>query len=154
MPCSKASFSLSLSCTKISGGILTRMTCSTFKPSIKKYLCKLFFRPFCPHSLIPVRLEKQLTTSLRATRSRGNIYPARTHISPGLGSWARRLRSPGPVSASWPCGSSVLGAWQAAPGSSAASLRGGPFLLNFYFGVFLPFPQEWVREDRGQPLAR
>lgn len=32
-----------------------------------------FFRPFCPHSLILVQLEKQLVTSLQATESRGNI---------------------------------------------------------------------------------
>lgn len=35
---------------------------------------QLFFHPFCPHSLILVKLEKQLVTSLQATWSRGNIY--------------------------------------------------------------------------------
>lgn len=45
-----------------------------FKPSVRKYLCKLFFHPFCPHSLMLVQLEKQLVTSLQATWSRGNIY--------------------------------------------------------------------------------
>ena len=53
------------------------------------------FRPFCPHSLIPVQLEKQLVTSLRATQSRGNIYillrfryPQGWESAPGTGSFS------------------------------------------------------------------
>lgn len=103
MPCGKQSSSLSLSCTKISMGILTRLTSSACLNQVSKNIYASFFPPFLSSLLNPATLGKATRDKSTSTTVQGKyLHSAQIQISPGLGKdcWNRQLQSPCPVSAS------------------------------------------------------
>lgn len=114
-PCGKESSSLSLSCTKISMGILTRLTSSACLNQVSENIYATFFPSFLSSLLNPGEVGKVTCNKSISNMVQGKyLYSAQIQRSPGLGkgSWNRQLPPHCPVSAS-PC------LWHQAQGQQA-----------------------------------
>lgn len=89
-PCSKESSSLSLSCTKISVGILTRLTSSACLNQVSKNIYASFFLPFLSSLLNPGTVGKATRDKSMSNTVQGKyLHSVQIQISQGLGkgSW-------------------------------------------------------------------